>query len=342
MTKRKDPAGELQQRFQILADTAPVMVWMSGPDKLRDFFNEGWLRFTGRTSAQELGNGWIEDVHPDDVERCVAAYGEAFDAHRPFAIEYRLRRQDGAFRWILEHGVPRHAPSGEFAGFIGSCVDVHEQRETRDRLEDTLARQQLLIREIHHRVRNNLQLAVSLISNSRRRFEQKDVREELSGVQQRLLSMARIYDKVFRGTAQRRLDLGEHVGEVAAALRDSRIREDVSIEVEARAVPAHIDVAISISLIATELVMNALRHGFTEGEGGTVRVSLSDGKEARLVVSDDGSGNAAEADRHAIGLVRLLAAQIKGRLDIVRDGGTRFILIFDPRGGDETPAGAMA
>lgn len=120
---------ESEVRFQLTADSAPVLIWMSGVDKLCTYFNQVWLEFTGRTMAQELGYGWAEGVHPDDVARCLTTYTSAFDAHLPFSMEYRLRRADGQYRWILDNGVPLYGGSGDFTGYIGSCIDIGDQRQ---------------------------------------------------------------------------------------------------------------------------------------------------------------------------------------------------------------------
>jgi len=117
---------ESEQRFRIVADAAPVLIWMSGVDKLCTFFNKPWLNFTGRSLEQELGNGWAQGVHPNDLQRCLETYTEAFDARKPFVMQYRLKRNDGEYRWISDDGVPRYDANGTFAGYIGSCVDVTE------------------------------------------------------------------------------------------------------------------------------------------------------------------------------------------------------------------------
>jgi len=122
----EDALRESEERFRIVADSAPVLIWMSGLDKLCTFFNKPWLDFTGRTIEQELGNGWAEGVHPEDLPRCLKTYVEAFDAREPFVLQYRLRRHDGEYRWISDSGVPRYDSQKNFAGYIGSCMDVTE------------------------------------------------------------------------------------------------------------------------------------------------------------------------------------------------------------------------
>jgi PAS domain S-box-containing protein len=123
---------ENEHLFRILTDASPVMVWMAGTDKLCYYFNKSWLDFVGRTVEQESGNGWAENVHRDDFDRCLQIYVSSFDARQPFEMEYRLRHHSGQYRWILDHGVPRYSADGTFEGYIGGCLDIHEQREARE------------------------------------------------------------------------------------------------------------------------------------------------------------------------------------------------------------------
>jgi PAS domain S-box-containing protein len=125
-----EPPGGLDARFCEVMDAAPVMIWVSDQDKLCTWFNRPWLTFTGRTMAQELGRGWAECVHPDDYERCLENYFGSFDLRKEFRMQYRLRRYDGAYRWIDDTGIPRYGRDGGFLGYIGSCSDIHEYRET--------------------------------------------------------------------------------------------------------------------------------------------------------------------------------------------------------------------
>ncbi|HVV49906.1 MAG TPA: PAS domain S-box protein, partial [Polyangia bacterium] len=120
---------ETDARFRNMADVAPVLLWMSRPDGLCTFFNQTWLEFTGRTMQEEWGVGWAENVHFEDLEGCLETYRVAFNERRVFEMEYRLRRKDGAYRWILDRGTPRTTPDGRFAGYIGSCIDITDWRE---------------------------------------------------------------------------------------------------------------------------------------------------------------------------------------------------------------------
>ena len=144
VTQRKERAEatlrESEERFRTMADTAPVMIWVAGQDKGCIFFNAGWLAFTGRSMQQELGYGWTANVHPEDLSGCLNTYSSSFDSRRNFTMEYRLRRADGEYRWLLDNGVPRFEADGVFVGYIGSCIDITDLKRTH---EEDLARQKL-------------------------------------------------------------------------------------------------------------------------------------------------------------------------------------------------------
>src|SRR5215471_9912102 len=136
---------ESEARFSLIVSSAPAMIWISATDKVCNFFNKSWLDHTGRTATfmvQSSENGWAEDIHPEDVARCLEIYDKAFDERREFIMEYRLRRRDGQYRWVLNHGAPLHDFGGTdgaekiFAGYMGYCLDIHERKERERQVEE--------------------------------------------------------------------------------------------------------------------------------------------------------------------------------------------------------------
>jgi PAS domain S-box-containing protein len=134
-----------ERRFRLMADAAPVMIWISGPDKLCTWFNKSWLAFTGRTVGEEVGRTWTDDVHTEDLDRCLGSYAAAFDRRQPFRMEYRFRRRDGEYRWVLNHGLPLYAAAGEFAGYIGSCIDITDRKQAEEALRRHAEEMQTLL-----------------------------------------------------------------------------------------------------------------------------------------------------------------------------------------------------
>lgn len=127
--------AESEQRFRTVADSAPALIWMSETDQRCTFFNKAWLDFTGRSLELEYGDGWLEGVHPDDREKCLNVYTSSFNKREAFSMEYRLRRHDGQYHWVTDNGVPRLTSEGVFEGYIGACVDIHEQKLFSEELE---------------------------------------------------------------------------------------------------------------------------------------------------------------------------------------------------------------
>jgi len=135
---REEVRKRSDERFRLLADSAPVMVWISDTARRCIWFNKSWLEFVGQSLEHEIGSGWTDGLHPDDVQRCLRTYSDSFDARTPFTMECRLKRHDGAYRWILDTGRPFYGDDETFLGYIGSCIDIHDRKIAESERESLL------------------------------------------------------------------------------------------------------------------------------------------------------------------------------------------------------------
>ena len=294
-----DAVRESEQRFRLVANTAPVLIWMSGPDKQCNYFNQSWLDFTGRTPEAELGNGWLEGVHPEDLKNCLDVYTRAFDLRESFKMQYRLRRHDGEYRWLLDIGVPRLNPDGLFAGYIGSCLDVTDGKLAEEALSGVGRRlieaheeeRTWLARELHDDINQRIALlAVQL--------EQWAQHPPCSGVE--------VPDHI-RPVLEQLSDLGKDIQALSHRLHSSKLeylgiavaangfckelseQQKVEIDFSHAGIPRSLPKEISLCLfrVLQEALQNAVKHS---GERH-FRVELyGTSREIQLSVHDLGVG----------------------------------------------------
>jgi PAS domain S-box-containing protein len=283
--------------FRLLVQHSPVMIWRAGLDAKCDYFNETWLAFTGRTLEQEMGDGWAEGVHPEDLERCVAHYLQNFGRRQAFEMEYRLRRHDGEYRWIFDRGVPFTDDAGAFGGFIGSCVDVDERRKAQDAQRQHSEEQLALARDfekwilaiVSHDIRNPLGNMLFAAHGLQHLSEpgtpvRKNAEVVMRGVKRiehivgDLLDLSR--EREGRGITvnPKPADLGamcrEIINELESIARDREIRLECDIDVRGVWDEHRIMQAIS------NLASNALQHG---KPGSPVQVSVTGDSQAVAV-----------------------------------------------------------
>jgi PAS domain S-box-containing protein len=332
-------------RFRLLADHAPVMLWMSGLEGLCEFFNATWLRFTGRSLEQERGNGWAEGVHADDFQDCMDTYISSFVTRRQFRMEYRLRRADGAYRWILDHGVPRYGAGGAFEGFIGSCIDITEMREAAavvkartNALELALREREVLLSEIHHRVKNNLQLLSSMLALQARNAGPETEHALVEG-QRRIDSIALVHEQLYGSRHLSAVNFARYTEALVSELcRASGASERIEIRLALDSVELLPERAIPCGLLVSELVTNALKHAFPADRSGVVDVMLErvPSGRIRLTVKDDGVGlghdfQAPQESSLGLDLVAIFAKQLEAELEVERQAGTCFRLTFQEK-----------
>jgi two-component system, sensor histidine kinase PdtaS len=281
-----------EAQFRALADHAPVLIWRSDLSMGCDFFNKPWLEFTGRRLDQELGHGWVECVHPDDRDRCMQTYTDAFAARREFSMDYRLRRHDGAWRWLLDKGRP-YEVAGQFAGFIGSCVDYTDTRQALEDYRLALEERENLLSELHHRVKNNAQATTSFLSLQASRASDPSVAAALRGAAMRVMLATLVQDRMFRVAPDAGVELGPELETTARTALEVNGRPGLTLELHLEdALSLPVAQATPLALIVSELVVNAARHAFPGGGPGVISLTVRRAGPGlgEVVVADDGIG----------------------------------------------------
>jgi PAS domain S-box-containing protein len=287
-------------RFRNMADASPVLLWMARPDAMCTFFNQTWLDFTGRTLQEEWGVGWAEGVHYEDFQSCVDTYLAAFSQRRSFEMEYRLRRADGEYRWILDRGTPRYAPDGSFVGYIGSCVDITDRKHLENELRRALRAQDEFLSIAAHELRTPLTpllLGVEgLLQQARRQDSAEPVAlRRLEMLRDNVRRQARLIDhlldvsRMTAGPVQlqiERVEVASVVDEVVRQFSDEARRSSTELRVRSEPGSELLD-RLRFEQILRNLISNALKYG----EGRPVDVELGfDEEMLRLRVRDRGIG----------------------------------------------------
>ncbi|RZU39230.1 PAS domain-containing sensor histidine kinase [Edaphobacter modestus] len=302
---------ESEERFRSMADGAPIMMWMADVDKLCTDFNRGWLAFTGRSIEEELGNGWATGVHPDDLQRCMKLYIEAFDNRAPFSVEYRLRRHDGEYHWISDTGSPRFLPDGTFAGYIGCCLDIHDRKEEEIAKRELCRRLMVAQEEERGRIARELHdgigQEIALLGIQMQRASTSPGSE--SGSNKSAI-------KIF---SDKLTEIGIHVGRLSHQLHSSELEylgltvaitklcrefsEEFPIKVTCACSNIPRSLANDIALTFLRIVQESLRNVAKHSGARTVQVEMTGTVEGlSLSVRDDGSGFNVEESKRAAGL----------------------------------------
>jgi len=298
-------------RFRIMADVAPVLLWMSREDGLCTFFNQTWLDFTGRTLDDEWGVGWAEGVHFEDLQRCMDTYSDAFNAREMFEMEYRLRRRDGVYRWVLDRGTPRYTPDGTFTGYIGSCIDITDRKQLEAELRQAVRVRDDFLSIASHELRTPL-TALKLRAEIMRRTVQQASLDGSVGARlkaeaaatvnhvQRLVNMVDVLLDASRlaegplALDREEVEVGTLVASVADRMRESAATAGSALHVEVGAPISGRWDRFRIEQVVGNLIGNAIKYG--AGRPIDVSAGPSAGK-AVIAVNDQGVGISPEDQR---------------------------------------------
>jgi PAS domain S-box-containing protein len=332
ITDRKRDAEALresEERFRMVANTAPVMIWISGTDKLCTYFNEPWLEFTGRTLGEELGNGWAEGVHPEDFASCLETYSKAFDLRQSFRMEYRLRRHDGEYRWVLNMGVPLFNSDQLFTGYIGSCIDVTERKLAAEALSSVSRRlieaheeeRTRIARELHDDI--NQRLALLEIELEQVETTSLGLSAEgslhIQAFRERLSEVASDVQAISHRLHSSKLEYLGLTSAIRSFCKELSQRQKVEIKFTCDSIPGTLPQEVSLCLfrVAQEALLNCVKHSGVRKFDVDLREV---GEQIQLTVSDSGVGFdlATMANNPGLGLISMneRIRLIKGTISI--------------------------
>lgn len=304
-----------EERFRLVANTAPVMIWMVGTDNQCTYLNKRWLEFTGRELEAELGRGWVAGIHPDDLQAFLEARKAGFIQRANVEVQYRLRRHDAQYRWILDFGVPRFDSDGSFTGYIGSCIDITERKEAEEamasigrRLIEAHEEERTRIgRELHDDINQRLALlAVELDRLKQILPSSPSVREHLRHVQQRIHEIANDIQSLSHRLHSSKLDYLGLPTAASSFCRELSEKGNVNVHFSHAGVPRKLPKEVSLCLfrVLQEALQNAVKHSGVRD----FTVTLHGTSEAvELTVTDSGVGfDEHEAlTRQGIGLISM-------------------------------------
>lgn len=305
---------ESEERFRLVANAAPVMLWMSGTDKHCTYVNQVWQTFTGKSEAQAMGKGWTEAIHPDDIDRSMALYVEAFDKQEPLRMEYRYCRYDGVYRWLLVSGVPRFGGDGTFEGYIGTCIDVTTNKlaeEALSRVSQSLIEAQeeertRVARELHDDIVQRTAALTYQLDGVMESLPKGKGRDQVRAVGHRLSQLCLDMQALSRRLHSPSLDLLGLVSVAGDFCAELAARHRVRIDFDSSSMPEVLpgDISLCLYRVLQEALQNAVKHSGAP----SIQVTLQGGvNELRLTVRDWGKGFDLEdgIKSHGLGLTSM-------------------------------------
>jgi PAS domain S-box-containing protein len=324
-------AIENEIRLRAVNDAAPIGIIYTDAEGSCRYTNKAYQTITGLGFTEMLGEGWRKALYPDDAASVATAWQNAASSESAFDLEYRMLSALGDVRWVSTKTTPVH-DDGRTLGHVGIVEDVTEKREARECLEAALHEKEILLKEIHHRVKNNLQVVHSLLDLQAMRCSDPAVVAMLHDNQARVRSMALVHQILYQSKNFAAISFDEYLEALTRELAAGFDAPNVQVSLDVAPVMFDLETAMPCGLWISELVTNSFKHAFPQGRSGVIAIRMAqDGDHIAISVTDDGIGLPPDAgDGDSLGqlLVRLLAAQIGGEMQVDIENGTRFTLVF--------------
>jgi PAS domain S-box-containing protein len=278
-----------EERYHVMADAMPQIVWAANPDGVRDYFNQRWYEHTGYTAVLTRGWGWLAALHKEDAPRCRQAWLDAVQGQEPFEIEYRLLCvEDGSYRWYLERALPVFDPQGEIIKWYGTCTDIDEVKQAQKQIEDLNLRLRRAMTETHHRVKNNLQIISAMVDMQLMNDQETISAEEFRRLGSHVRTLAAVHDILTKESketgSQQAISLREVLDKLLPIHQQTAPQCSITARIEEVALSGR--KGTSLALVINELISNAIKHG-----KGTVEIVVAHpGNHIAVTVCDDGEG----------------------------------------------------
>lgn len=328
-----------EERMRLAMDAAQVSTWDWDISGGKIVWSDNLEAHLGMASGTFRGtfDAFQKLVHPDDLQQIADALNEALRQCKPYQVEFRMIRPDGSLRWTATKGRAFYDPQGRAVRMLGVDADITERKEAENAIRRALLERETLLKEVHHRVKNNLQVISSLLHLQSQYASDKASGELFRESQHRVRSMALVHERLYRSLDFARVDFKDYIESLAAYLFHSYYvsTERILFKVDVQDVRLSIDAAVPCGLLVNELISNCLKHAFKGRQEGVILVELvhATDTEALLCVSDDGAGlplrvNPDMAETFGMQLIVTLVDQLHGKLEVVRQGGTKVRVVF--------------
>jgi PAS domain S-box-containing protein len=340
--KREQTNQRLQEsetRYQNLAAVSPVGIFRTDAGGRTTYVNPMWCRISGMTEADALGNGWLNAVHPQDRERLRRGWQESAEKHRASLADYRFLRPDGTVAWVMGQAIPETDAEGKLVGYIGTITDISERQRAEEAIRSSLEEKEALLKEVHHRVKNNLMTIIGLIKMQETKAEVGTNSTLLRELEGRIRSLAMVHEGLYKSKNLARVNLQNYIENMTSHIHALyKSKHDIQLLVHAADAEVEMDIAVPCALILNELITNAFKHAFPADRTGSgtpeirIAVEREDGFFI-LSVADNGIGlptglDLGKSQTLGLRLIRMLSQQIHGTVESLGGPGTAIRVKF--------------
>ncbi len=332
---------ESEERYQTLAKIAPVGIFRTDQSGATIFVNPTWCRISGLSEEQAMGEGWLAAVHPDDKTALHKGWQETIQQLKPSFADYRFLHADGTEVWVMGQATPERNSENQIIGYVGTITDISERKQDEKVIRSSLAEKEILLKEVHHRVKNNLMTIIGLIRMQEIKAGNEKFKPLLQELEGRIRSIAMVHESLHKSENLARIDLQNYIEAMSSHTRAQFGAErDIHFQLHAAGIEVNLDIAVSCGLILNEMITNAYKHAFPgdKPRPGEVNCEIAvavkhEGGNFTLTVADNGIGLPAgldwkKSETLGLNLIKMLSQQLNGTIELDRTQGTAFRLSF--------------